>query len=135
MENNKKILIVHDDPYYVTRIMDILIKEKYSVEVSCNYHEGLEALKKSKFDLVILDMMMGHCMSGILFAKKVRQDNRFCGLPLLMTAGPEDQTDFFYPGKNIHPNFFHVSAIIEKPINVERFLNKVNSLLGSKTWN
>ncbi|MGA1867919.1 MAG: two-component system response regulator [bacterium] len=135
MRNLKRILIVNDDPYYVNEIMDILPKEKYAVEASFNYDEGLEALERGEFDLIILDMMMEHCMGGILFARKVRQDNRYCGLPLLMTAGHEEQFNFFYPGKNINPKFFHASAIVEKPISVERLLNKVNSLLERETWN
>ncbi|MGA1826043.1 MAG: response regulator [bacterium] len=134
MNTQKKILIVNDNPYYVRAIKTMLESPYYSVEEAYTFDEGFDALNKGGVDLLILDMMMEYDAEGILFAVKVRKDTRFSDLPLLMTMDMERTISFFPEGKLIIQKFPHVSAILEKPITVERLLDKVDSLLGSKMW-
>lgn len=132
MERIKKILIINDKPEYVEQIKAMLTNATYTVKVSYNSKEGFETLEKEKFDLLILDMMMGYGMEGIIFAKKVREDQRYNKLPILMTAGKEEPTDFFYLGDNINPKFFHASDLMKKPFDCDLLLNKVSRLLQTE---
>jgi len=130
--NSKKILIINDKPDYLERIKTILENTNHTVKVSYNSEEGFEAIEKERFDLLILDMMMGYGMEGILFARKIRQDQRFNDLAVLMTVNKEEQTDFYYLGDNINPNFFHANDFMKTTFDCELLLNKVNTLLETE---
>lgn len=57
-ERKKKILLVDDDPDFVSAIKSLLEKNGFEVEAAYNGQEGLEQAGKFKPDLIILDMMM-----------------------------------------------------------------------------
>ena len=70
----KKVLIV-DDEKDILESVKILIETKGSYETgtASSGKEALEILRKEKFDLVLLDVLMPE-MSGIDVLKKIRAD-------------------------------------------------------------
>lgn len=53
-----KILLIDDDPNLLETLGDVLRGEGYQVGVAPSGEEGLEALKKESFDLVLLDIRL-----------------------------------------------------------------------------
>ena len=69
---NKKILIVEDDPNFGSVLRDYLSLNSYKISLAKNGIEGFEKFKKDNFDLCILDVMMPY-KDGFTLAKEIRE--------------------------------------------------------------
>ena len=69
---NKKILLVEDDPNFGIVLKDYLAMNSYDVTHAKNGMEGFEKFKKDNFDLCILDVMMPY-KDGFTLAKEIRE--------------------------------------------------------------
>ncbi|MBF0381542.1 MAG: response regulator, partial [Magnetococcales bacterium] len=69
---NSKILVVEDDPVNLLLIERILKQWQLKTEVAVNGHIALQKLKKSKFDLVLMDIQMPK-MDGLTATKQFRK--------------------------------------------------------------
>lgn len=72
--DNKKILIVEDDPNFGSILKDYLSLNEYDIVLAKNGIEGYEKFKKDNFDLCILDVMMPF-KDGFTLAKEIREKN------------------------------------------------------------
>ena len=69
----KKILIVEDEPLLGNLLQQRLIKEGFAVELIRDGEEALNALKANTPDLLLLDVILPK-ISGFELMEKVRQD-------------------------------------------------------------
>jgi CheY-like chemotaxis protein len=129
MTNQKKIVIIDDDPDYVDSIKTILEKADYSVQVAYNPKEGYQLLLSQPFDLLVLDIMMGRGAEGVAVARKIRKEPKLSDLPILIITGIREQLSFLFPGQPVHPHFVEFDELVEKPIEPKLLLEKVSSLL------
>jgi len=129
MTQQKKLLIIDDDPDFVEGIKSILDAADYSVEVAYNPKDGLQALQTKNFDLLLLDIMMGRGAEGIMVARKMRKDPKLREMPVLIITGIREQMAFLFPGEPVHPRFVQVDELVEKPVEPKLLLEKVSSLL------
>ena len=72
--DNKKILIVEDDPNFGSILKDYLSLNEYDIVLAKNGIEGYEKFKNDNFDLCILDVMMPF-KDGFTLAKEIREKN------------------------------------------------------------
>ena len=126
---NTKLLIIDDDPDYVDGIKSILDKADYHVDVAYNPKDGLEALKTGAYDLLLLDIMMGRGAEGIMIARKIRKDPVLREMPVLIITGMREQIAFLFPGQALHPGFVPVDELVEKPVEPDLLLEKIQNLL------
>ncbi|MGA9398229.1 MAG: response regulator [Anaerolineaceae bacterium] len=129
METQKRLLIIDDDPDFVSGIKAILDRAEYAVEVAYNPKDGLKALKSKHYDLLLLDIMMGRGAEGIMVARKLRSDPVLRKMPVLIITGIREQMAFLFPGQSVHPNFVEIDELVEKPIGPNLLLEKVGMLL------
>lgn len=81
-----KILLVEDNVMNQELATEILESAGLHVEIASNGQEAVEAIKKSAYDAVLMDVQMP-VMSGYEAAALIRHDKRFKDLPLIaMTA-------------------------------------------------
>jgi len=125
----KRILMIDDDPDFVSGIKAILDKAGFEVEVTYNPKDGLQALQTKNYDLLLLDIMMGRGAEGIMIARKLRKDVKLRELPVLILTGMREQIAFLFPGEPVHPRFVEVDELVEKPVEPKLLLEKVNSLI------
>ncbi|MCI0807291.1 MAG: response regulator transcription factor, partial [Chloroflexi bacterium] len=92
----KKIMVVDDEPRLVSIVEAYLKQEGFEVQTASNGQEALFAVRESKPDLIILDVMMPemdgyefmrhHRMEAetpiILLTAKVEEDDKVIGLEL-----------------------------------------------------
>jgi two-component system phosphate regulon response regulator PhoB len=128
---NKKVLMIDDDPDFVSGIRSILTTANFDVEVAYNPKDGLQNLKTKQYDLLLLDIMMGRGAEGIMIARKLRKDPKLRELPVLIITGMREQIAFLFPGEPVHPRFVEVDELVEKPIEPKLLLEKVNSLIAA----
>ena len=129
MNSGKKLLIIDDDPDFVQGIKSILVAANYDVDVTYNPTDGLKALQTGKYDLLLLDIMMGRGAEGIMVARKMRNDPKLKDMPVLIITGIREQMAFLFPGQAVHPHFMAVDELVEKPVEPQLLLEKVSTLL------
>jgi len=126
---NKRLLIIDDDPDFVSGIKAILDSANYEVEVAYNPKDGFQALQSKHFDLLLLDIMMGRGAEGIMIARKLRKDAKLRELPVLIITGIREQIAFLFPGEPVHPRFVEIDELVEKPVEPKMLLEKVETLI------
>ena len=129
MTEQKKILIIDDDPDYVEGIKAILDQAQYNVDVAYNPKEGLKKLRTLAYDMLLLDIMMGRGAEGIMVARTMRKDPALREIPVLIITGIREQIAFLFPGEPLHPRFVAVDELVEKPVEPGLLLEKVSALL------
>jgi len=121
---NKKILLVEDDPNFGTVLKDYLIMNDYDVVHAKNGMEGFEKFKKDDFDLCILDVMMPY-KDGFTLAKEIREKNTDVPIVFLTAkAMKEDVLKGYKVGADDYLN---------KPFDSEVLLMKIKAIMQRKT--
>lgn len=124
-----RLLIIDDDPEYVDGIRSILEKAYYTVDVAYNPKDGYKALETGNYDLLLLDIMMGRGAEGVMLARKINKDPNLREIPTLIITGIREQIAFLFPGQPVHPRFLPTDELMEKPVEPNLLLEKVEYLL------
>jgi DNA-binding response OmpR family regulator len=125
----KKVLMIDDDPDFVSGIRSILTAANFDVDVAYTPKDGMQSLQTKQYDLLLLDIMMGRGAEGIMIARKLRKDAKLRELPVLIMTGMREQIAFLFPGEPVHPRFVEIDELVEKPVEPKLLLEKVNSLI------
>lgn len=129
MSQSKKILIIDDDPDFVEGLKSILKKADYTVDAAYNPKDGFQTLQSKRYDLLLLDIMMGRGAEGVMLARKLNKDPKLREIPVLIITGIREQMAFLFPGQAVHPHLLPVDELVEKPVEPKLLLEKVNTLL------
>ncbi|GAA3791828.1 response regulator transcription factor [Corallibacter vietnamensis] len=122
-EQQKKILLVEDDPNFGTILKDYLVMNDYEVTHAKNGMEGFEKFKKDDFDLCILDVMMPY-KDGFTLAKEIREKNTDVPIIFLTAkAMKEDVLKGYKVGADDYLN---------KPFDSEVLLMKIKAIMQRK---
>ena len=92
MDEKNKILLIEDDPMIVRMYQRKFEKEGFQVTLAFNGEEGIEALKKEKPDIILLDIMMPK-MNGIETLKAVKADPNLKDIPIVMLTNLGDRPE------------------------------------------
>lgn len=131
MTEQKQLLMIDDDPDFVSGVKAVLDAAGYGVDVAYNPKDGFAALKKKRYDLLLLDIMMGRGAEGVMMARKIRKEPALKDLPILIITGIREQVAFLFPGQAVHPRFMPVDELVEKPVEPALLLEKVEALLAA----
>jgi DNA-binding response OmpR family regulator len=118
---NKKILIVEDDPNFGSILRDYLSLNNYNITLAKNGIEGFEKFKKDDFDLCILDVMMPY-KDGFTLAKEIREkDSQVSIIFLTAKTLKEDVLKGFKVGGDDY---------LSKPFDSDVLLAKIKAILN-----
>jgi len=119
-----KILLVEDDPMII-RLYDRKFKlEGYELTKAFNGFEGLEALKKERPDIILLDIMMPK-MSGLDMLKIVKNDPQYKDLPVVMLTNLGDRAEDVEKCKALGAEDYWVKANMK----LEEITGRINAIL------
>lgn len=128
-----KILIVDDNPAIIEQVTNILQTAGHHIE-SRQQTEGLSNLVHDIApDLIILDIYFpDDSQAGIKAARQLTQDPHLCHIPILMLSAINRNTKlpFSISENDISEDFLPIDAFIDKPVQAELLLQKVNGLLS-----
>ena len=130
MSERKRVLIVDDDPDFAAAIKAIL-DSRYDTDVTHDPKAGWEALQKSRYDLLCLDIMMGRGAEGVAMARRIRKDKVLREMPVLIITGLREQIAFLFPGQAVHPGFVAVDELVEKPVEPDLLLQRAAALIAA----
>ena len=121
---NKKILLVEDDPNFGTVLKDYLMMNDYDVILAKNGMEGFEKFKKDDYDLCILDVMMPY-KDGFTLAKEIREKNK--EVPIIFLTAKAIKEDVL-KGYKIGADDY-----LNKPFDSEVLLMKIKAIIQRKS--
>jgi DNA-binding response OmpR family regulator len=127
MAEQPTILVVDDDRDFVNITTMILESKQYRVISAANGEQGLEAMRRERPDLVILDIMMSYIMDGLDVRRKMAEDAALQNIPVIMvTSLTSTRAQGEMPARNYIPE----SKWLNKPIDPDVLLERVHELLG-----
>ncbi len=125
METKSKILLVEDEESLARGLEYNLMEEGYTVKWAENGKMGLEMFQKSKFDLIILDIMLPY-IDGFELTKNIREDDP--QMPILMLTAKASVKDKIV-GLELGADDY-----ITKPFDLDELLLRIKGMLKRKTW-
>lgn len=126
---DRKILIVDDDPDYAAIIKAILEGGQYSVSVANDRNEGMEKIRNEKPALIILDVMMTTWSDGFEMSREIKNDPEFKNIPILMLTGVEAKTGIEFKSSAGDPDWLPVEGFLDKTADPQALLEEVRKLL------
>jgi len=88
----KKILVIDDEPDLCELVRVNLDQAGYRVETAASGRNALNELRRSKPDLVVLDLMLPD-ISGTELCRKIRADSTLSDLPIIMLTAKATEVD------------------------------------------
>jgi CheY-like chemotaxis protein len=135
MTNDKPafILLVDDDYDFLELTRMILERAGFRVVTAAEPQQALEKMAKEKPDLVISDLMMTSLDSGFSFARSIKENPDYRGIPVIITTSVSSALALdFRPRSDVDMAEMHIDAYFDKPPDPTRLLAKIAELLGSK---
>jgi DNA-binding response OmpR family regulator len=87
-----KILIVDDEPDLVELVSYNLKKEGFKVSTASDGEDALEKVRKSTFDLIILDLMLPG-IQGVELCRMIRNNPKIEAIPIIMLTAKGEVSD------------------------------------------
>lgn len=123
-----RILIVDDVPKNIQVLGNILINEKYQISYTQDGNHALALIKKNKFDLILLDIMMPE-IDGYEVCKKIMADPETAEIPVIFLTAKADKESVIKGFK------LGARDYVTKPFNAEELLARVRTHLELKDKN
>lgn len=108
MPNKKAILLVEDDEFLAELYATKLNLEGFKVALASDGDRGLKALKESKPDLVLLDIILPK-MDGFELLKKMKADKNLKDVPVILLTNLS-QKDEVKKGLELGANDYLIKA-------------------------
>lgn len=128
----RHVLIVDDDADFVASAASLLESEGYTVTTARSGREGLEAVRATPPDLVILDVMMEYESAGYAVNQALKYGEDFeCfrHIPVLMVSSiPVDPSTLFKMAGEV--DMVTPNGYLSKPLDIPTFLREIRALIG-----
>jgi CheY-like chemotaxis protein len=118
----KTVLIIDDQPFFITMQQNLLRQQGYRVLAASNGAEGLVRARQHKPDLILLDIEMPG-MDGFAVCQKLKQDEALRHIPVIILTATQDV--------KLNERAFKAGAEITvlKSVSGERLLNMLRIAL------
>ena len=122
---NSKILVVDDSSTNIVLLEAILNGQGYQIETAQSVKEAYQIIKKEAVNLILLDLLMPK-VSGYDFLKEIKSNNSTKDIPVIIVSAVSDPEN--------RKKSIEMGALdfINKPIDIQDFLNKVETILKKK---
>lgn len=118
-------LLLVDDEKQLRAFVAEELSETYTIIQSENGEKAFELLESHNIDLVITDIMMP-VMDGIELCRKIKEDIRFCHIPVIMLTAKVSLED------HIEALNSKSDAYIEKPFYTSELMAQIDNLLANR---
>ena len=125
MTKSASILVVDDDPEIVTMLSMRLTKRGYKVSTADDGNKAIEAAKREKPDVVLLDVMMPG-KSGWEVARALKQDPKTQDIKIVMVSAIGEKTN------EITAPIYGADAHVDKPFEFEKLEKVIAQLLAGE---
>jgi two-component system, OmpR family, alkaline phosphatase synthesis response regulator PhoP len=131
MDKGNDILIIDDDRDLVQSIRIVLESRNYTVRTAHSGKEGYQKIETQLPDLIILDVMMTTDTEGFDLAFRLRNQERYRDVPILMLTSftrkmAQEGSEKF---QHIMGEEWPVTQFMEKPVDPDVLLKAVAELI------
>jgi DNA-binding response OmpR family regulator len=120
---DKRILVVDDEPNIVMSLEFLLRKAGFQVETARNGREALDALEREPPDLLLLDVMMPE-FDGYAVCERIRQDTRWDRTRIVMLTARGRESE------RARGLALGADDYVTKPFSTRVLVEQVRTLLG-----
>ncbi len=126
------LMIVDDDADFAEAAAEVLAHAGHEVQVRTDIDQALASMEQRRPDLVVLDVMFPHDdAAGFGLARRMRSE----GSPLrdvriLMLTAINQRFPLGFSVNDIQSYWLPVSDFLEKPVDLDALVERVNALLG-----
>ena len=120
---SSKVLIADDEPNIVISLEFLMKREGYDVSIARDGQQALDAIRRLRPDLVLLDVMMP-ARSGLEVLQAVRADEALVGTRILMLTAKGRETDI---AKGMA---LGADAYMTKPFSTRELAERVRRMLS-----
>jgi DNA-binding response OmpR family regulator len=124
-EATKRVVCIEDEPEMIDLVRLILGRKGFSVIGANGGVEGLEAVRREKPDLVLLDLMMPD-MDGWEVYQQIKADPVLREIPVVVVTAKAQSID-----KVLGLHIAKVDDYITKPFGPQELLESVEKILGN----
>jgi len=89
---NRKVLIIEDDPFIADVYVLKLESEGYDVDGAPDGVQGLEMIKKNKYDIILLDILMPN-MDGFKVLEQIKMIPEISKIPVIILTNLSQKKD------------------------------------------
>jgi DNA-binding response OmpR family regulator len=123
-----RILIVDDDINSTVTLKALLMSQDgLEIDIAYNGHDGLEMMRKNKYGLLILDIMMPD-FSGLDVCREMAKDVALKSIPIILASALpissvelKDMLDEFHSLSDIR-------GIVEKPFSMDDLITELDKI-------
>jgi CheY-like chemotaxis protein len=121
-----KILVVDDDPDFVSATKIVLEKYDHEVISASSGDTGYQRAKDDRPDLVLLDVIMDTVLDGLSVSQRMHDDPDLRDIPIIMVTSIAN-TDYaeLFPTDE----YIHINAFMSKPFSGDELMRQVNKYL------
>ena len=134
-EQGKKILIIDDEPAIIVYLQTLLEDNGYETCSATDAIAGIDVAREESPDLICLDIMMPK-RSGIALYQEFKLDSSIKDIPVMFVSAFSEIHDLrrSHTFRKLIPDerIPEPEACMEKPINIEHFLDTISSILNKK---
>jgi len=127
-----KILIIDDDPDIVDSLKMILESNGHQISIKSDTDNLIQSVMEANPDLIVLDIIFPEDpQAGFLAARELHRHEKVKDIPVLLLSAVNQQSNmsFGFSDSDISDDFMPVEAFIEKPVEPEVLLSRINELL------
>ena len=126
------ILVIDDDPTFLETTRAVLESQGYRIVGARNGEEGLAAMRQSKPDLVVLDIMMSYLLDGLQVSRVMGEDEALRDIPILMVSAlPRTEHVGDFPTDE----YLRADDFLTKPVDPAVLLARVERVLADTMVN
>jgi two-component system, OmpR family, phosphate regulon response regulator OmpR len=131
MATGRNVLIIEDDRDFVNVLKTVFESKNYQVRYAYDSLAGFDEIQKQKPDAIVLDVMMTTLTEGFDLAFLLKTKPEYRDIPIVMVTGFPHEMAKLGPEKfqNIFSEDWPAAKILEKPVDPEKILGAVESLL------
>jgi CheY-like chemotaxis protein len=127
MNEPKRVLIVDDDPDFVSAIEALFQASGCEVRSASNGEEGIQAAKTFRPDLILLDVMMRERTEGFFALQEIRRSTLLRQTPVIVVSSIYADL----PAFRVSPEagWLPANLFLPKPVDPTRLLDEARRLM------
>jgi DNA-binding response OmpR family regulator len=126
-EGKKSVVCIEDEPEMIDLIKLILGRKGFELTGAMGGREGLELIRRSKPDLVLLDLMMPD-MDGWEVYQQLKSDEELKHIPVIIVTAKAQSID-----KVLGLHIAKVDDYVTKPFGPQELLQSIEKVLSAKS--
>lgn len=123
-----RVLLVDDDADFACATAAFLESHGYDVAEARDAREGLLAARRTRPDLILMDVMMKERTEGFFAVQELRRDPALAGIPVFVVSSLYSDVPGFRVAAE-HAWLRH-DEFLPKPLDLDQLLERIRARLG-----